>query len=315
LPGASVIEKVDFEKITGGKTLADWVAANRSKFHPLNRWIVSELERTVAIATAGLEEFRLNESAQAIYDFVWGQYCDWYIEFSKELLAHRDLEDETQACLMYVLEGALKLAHPFIPFITEEIYQNLPARPGAPKGEPLMLQAFPQSRAQDAGDAAAVATVAMWKSSIEKLRTFRGENNISPKARPKISYEVLDRSRTDAFAAGVPFIRQLAQLDALEAETGTLRGAPTTGEVLSDSAKFFIPLKGLVDVDGELKRLEKEKQTAAADIEFTKAKLAKPTFIEKAPKELVDKEKEKLAGLENKLRELEQAAQRLGRLR
>ncbi|MBI3544512.1 MAG: valine--tRNA ligase [Deltaproteobacteria bacterium] len=312
LPG-DPLPKADFQKITGGKPLAEWVSAGRAKFHPINRWILAELDRTIAAVESGLEEFRLNESSQALYDFVWGQYCDWYIEFSKELLQHSEFISETQGVMMHVLEQALKLSHPFIPFITEEIYQHLPERPGVEKGAALMLATFPKRNARTTPEAEqAIEMVAVWKASIEKLRAFRGENNISPKARPKITYEVSDRGKADAFIAGVPVIRALAQLESLEAETGYLRGNPTTGEVLSGTAKFFIPLKGLVDVDGELKRVEKEKQTTLADIEFTKSKLAKPTFIEKAPKELIDKEKDKLRALETRVADLDHA---LGRLR
>ncbi len=315
LPG-DPIPKADFKKITGGKPLADWVASNRKDFHPLNKWILAELDRTIVTVDRGLEEFRLNESSQAVYDFVWGQYCDWYIEFSKELLGsaeHAARVGETQVCLMHVLEESLKLAHPFIPFITEEIYQHLPERPGMKQGAPLMLQAFPVAAKQDG--TRDIETVSVWKSAIDTLRAFRGENNIPPKARPKVSYEVLDAKVADQFIAGVPFIRALAQLESLAGETGYLRGNPTTGEIISTTAKFFIPLKGLVDVDGELKRVEKDKQATLADIEFTKAKLTKPTFIEKAPKELIDKEKDKLKALENKIGELDHALERLRKLK
>lgn len=315
LPG-DPIPPVDFAKITGGKTLKQWVQAERSKFHPINQWILAELDETIGRVEKGFEEFRLNESSQAVYDFVWGQYCDWYIEFSKELLSssdHANAVAETQGCLMYVLEESLKLAHPLIPFVTEEIYQHLPLRPGVSPKSPLMLAEFPKQSGFTSREQA--QAVHIWKDSIATFRAFRGENNISPKARPKVTYDVTDLNARDAFISGVPFIRALAQLESLEAETGYLRGDPTTGEVLSKSAKFFIPLKGLVDVDGELKRVEKEKQTALADITFTQAKLSKETFISKAPKELVDKEKEKLRLLEVKVGELDHALERLRKLR
>lgn len=313
LPGG-VVEKVDFAKITGGKPVAEWVAANRTKLHPINQWILTELDQTIATVDAALESFRLNDSSLAVYEFVWGKYCDWYIEFSKELLsgAHEAREAETQICLLHVLEQALKLAHPFIPYVTEEIYQHLPERPGVKNGDALMLQSFPKPSGETlAGHALAEG----WMDAIKVLRNFRGENNISPKARPKVTFEVTERAKAEGFAQGAPFIRSLAQLESLEAETGSLRGVPTTGEVLSRAAKFFIPLQGLVDVDGELKRVEKEKQTALADIEFVKSKLSKESFIARAPKELVDKEKEKMAALEVKVTELDRAMERLRKLR
>ena len=312
LPGPPA-EKIDFAKLTGGKTLEEWLTAHRKELHPINQWILARLDQAKTRVNSGLEEFKLNESATEIYEFVWGEYCDWYIEFSKELL-NSEYAAQTQVALMYVLDQSLRLAHPLIPFITEEIYQNLPERPGAKKGAPLMLQAYPVKPTFSGVDEA-VESVNMWREAIERFRTFRGENGISPKARPRVTYEVADKTKSAAFAKGAPYIRALAQLESLEVESGSLRGAPTTGEVLSGAAKFFVPLQGLVDVDGELKRLEKDQQTARADIEFVKSKLAKETFISKAPQELIDKEREKLAGLEKKVAELGSAMERLKKLR
>jgi len=317
MEGMEPAPKADFAKITGGKTLEEWVRTNHSSLHPINRWILSRLNHTITVVDRGLEEFRLNDSANELYEFVWREYCDWYIEFSKELLANDSVKgrvEETQICLLYVLEEMLKLAHPFIPFITEEIYQHLPERAGAKRGDFLMMTRFPETRGEW-HDEKAVASVEMWRDAIESLRTFRGENNISPKARPHVTFEVMHSGAANAFKEGTPFIRALGQLDALEQESGALRGQATTGEVLSRAAKFFVPLKGLVDVEGEIKRVEKERKDTLADIEFVRNKLSKESFIAKAPKELVEKEKEKLAGLERKVKEFDQAVDRLGKLK
>ncbi|MFS6835644.1 class I tRNA ligase family protein, partial [Staphylococcus aureus] len=135
----------DFAKITGGIKLSEWVQKNRTTFHPINQWIIERFEQAVQGTVSGYENFKLNESANEVYTFVWNEYCDWYIEFSKALLNEPKTKAETQGVLLYVLESMLKLAHPMIPFVTEEIYSQLPARPGNEKNSVLMMQEFPKS--------------------------------------------------------------------------------------------------------------------------------------------------------------------------
>lgn len=326
MEGAPEVPKANFALLTGGQPLDKWVAARRSKLHPINRWILGRLDQAIERVNSGLEEFRLNDAANEIYEFVWREYCDWYIEFSKELLAsagggHEALVAETQICLMHVLDQALKLAHPFVPFVTEEIYQALPERPGvsAANRGPIMIEAFPETsgyKTSDADEDDEMRIVGMWKESIDRLRAFRGENNISPKARPRATFEVGESRNKTAFEKGVPFIRALAQLEGLDVETGQhFKGQPTTGEILTSAAKFYIPLKGLVDVDGELKRVEKERMQTLGDIDFVKGKLSRESFMAKAPKELVDKEREKLASLEGRSAELDRLIDRLKKLK
>ncbi|MEW6058214.1 MAG: valine--tRNA ligase [Bdellovibrionota bacterium] len=310
-PGLKVIAAPDFSVITQGKPLEEWITSKRKHFHPINQWILARLDLATERVNVAMEEYRLNDAAAEIYEFVWHEYCDWYIEFSKELLNSH--QEETSVCLMHVLDQALRLSHPFIPFVTEEIYQSLPERPGVKRTEPLMLQAFP--KASKASLTEESESVGMWKSAIEALRAFRGENNISPKARPKITYEVMASEKHQAFEKGAPYIRALAQLESLSEEKGSSRGDAAVGEVLTRDVKFYIPLKGLVDVEGELKRVQKEKSDTLADIEFVKGKLSRESFIAKAPQELVDKEREKLRFLESKVAEFDRALDRLGRLK
>ncbi|HRK03172.1 MAG TPA: class I tRNA ligase family protein, partial [Oligoflexia bacterium] len=280
----SRVEAADFATVagvTGGKPLTDWVQESFSKMHPVNRWILSRLQHTTIAVEKGLEEYRLNDAASEIYHFVWNDYCDWYIEFSKELLAsHPERVAETQICLLHVLEQTLALAHPLIPFVTEEIYSYLPLRTGVKKGDALMLKTFPTAVAALI-DETALRDIAVWQEAITALRAFRGENNIPPKARPAVTFEGNEVEK------GIGFIRALAQLDSLTRETGALKKNPTTGQILAKHATFFVQLEGLVDFSGELKRLEKERSQIVADIEFVQQKLSKESFTAKAPPALV----------------------------
>ena len=304
-PDFSGATKVDFAAITGGKRLEEWVAANFKGLHPINQWIVSRLQTLIANVERGFEEFRINDSASELYHFVWNEYCDWYIEFSKEILtSHSEFENETQICLLYVLEQILTLSHPLIPFVTEEIHAALPARPGV-QGSALMLKEFPKTNPALV-DANAVSQVELWKDSIVALRAFRGENNIAPKARPAVTYEAAAEHR-ETLENGIVFIRALAQLENLSVESGALKKDAATGQILAKGAIFYVGLKGLVDFSGELKRLEKERSQLLKDIAFVQGKLSKETFIAKAPPELVAQEREKVATYESQLRSVEQA--------
>ncbi|MBI2604627.1 MAG: valine--tRNA ligase [Deltaproteobacteria bacterium] len=301
--------RTDFTALTGGKPLGEWISARRAKLHPVNAWILECFEAAAETVHRGFEEFRLNEAANEVFTFVWNEYCDWYIEFSKSLLESPATADETKVCMLYVLEQTLALAHPLIPFVTEEIFQHLPPRHGVREKEPLMLRPYPV--AKRAAPTHASQLVGLWKNSIEALRAFRGENGIAPKARPKVTFEAADAAHAKDFQAGVLYIKAIAQLESLEPESGKLKGDSAAAEILSEGVKFYVPLAGLVDVSGEKKRLEKEKADALKDIEHVKNKLAKETFISKAPKELVDKEREKLAGFAAKLAEIERAISKL----
>lgn len=272
--------------------------------HPINYWILIRLSKTIGNVNLALEEFRLNDAAHEIYQFIWHEYCDWYIEFSKALMDTH--AQETQSCLVHVLEEALKLAHPFIPFVTEEIFQNLQNLGGEKSKRVLMFEKFPKVDPTLAGEASALEKIALWKDAIESLRVFRGENGIAPKARLQARYDLLDLKLRPTFEEGIPLICALSGLQSLDSKK-----SDGESEVLCKSARFFIQIAGLVDVQAELARLEKERKQVESDIEFVTNKLSKHEFVSKAPAALVEKERQKLAGYEVKLRELIEALERL----
>ncbi|MGE4233169.1 MAG: valine--tRNA ligase [Bacteriovoracia bacterium] len=289
-----------------------WVKKNHARLHPINKWILSRLSQAVEKVEKGFEEFRLNDSAQELYAFVWNEFCDWYIEFSKELLNHDQYREETKQCLLYVLDQTLRLSHPFIPFISEEIHTYL-RKNAKLESRFLMLQKYPDATEAWRKDEKAQAQVDVWRDVISQIRNFRGENNISPKARPDMTFEVVDNFA--GLEAGVDWIRAVAQLNSFEKETGKIKKAPDAAEIISKSAKLYVKLTGLVDVEGEIKRLQKEKNDTQESIQFVKTKLSKPSFVEKAPKELVEEEKQKLTNLESKVVEIMKSISKLEKMR
>ncbi len=304
-------EPVNFEKITGGQPVEDWLRENHSRLHPINRWMITRVGRTARRIDQALGEYQMSDAAQELYTLLWNDFCDWYIEFSKELLRHPEFTPQTQLCLVYVLRQILFIAHPQIPFITEEIFKNMPKLPGE-NLKTLMRGPFPEF-GKPFQDETAEQMVEVWKNSIDRLRAFRGENSITPKARPSVTYRLNPGANQAAFEAGIPYIVAVAQLESLKLESGALEGKNDTGEVLANAARFFIPLRGLVNFEEELKRLEKQKAKLADDIQFIETKLGKPDFVARAPEELIEEEKGKLLTYREQLAVTNAAIHRLSK--
>jgi valyl-tRNA synthetase len=308
---------VDFEALTQGESLQQWIEGHRSQMHPVNRWILSQQQKALVDIENALEEFRVCDATAALYHFTWDHFCDWYIEYTKVLLQGAEdgasaLIQETYVVMLYTLESLLKMAHPLIPFITEEIFQSLPQRVGHEKGSSLMIQSFPEFNASWI-DTKADDLVDLWTDLIGSVRAFRGENNISPKARPQLSYEMLTAKEhlADAVTSGAKFVRALAGIDSFGPETGALKGQKTTGEIVTKCATLFVPLEGLVDFAAEKKRLEKELASAQKDIEFFEKKLGNESFVSKAPAEVIAEQREKLAAAKQKRDTVEKSLARL----
>jgi valyl-tRNA synthetase len=295
-----------------------WLRANRAELLPANRWILSRLQTLATDVERGLVNFELNESSQAIYEFTWHEFCDWYIEFSK--ISIRDggaARYQTMLTLHHVLERLLRLAHPFIPFVTEELWQSLPWKSSAGEAKlvTLMLQQFPNPDSAFV-DQEAEETIVALKSLVEAIRNFRGENNISPKVEFLVRYNPLNN------AAGAFFEKYATEFKALTRVSGVERVAPGSSRsdveavipVSAPAVELRIDLKGLVNVDEETKRLRKEIDRVNADVGFVRNKLSKESFVAKAPAELVAKERAREQEMVAKLGELQAALDRLMKL-
>ena len=272
-----------------------------------DRWILSKLQTTIATVNDAIQGYRFDHAAQALYEFTWNNYCDWYLELSKPVL-NNDQSSEaakrgTRRTLVQVLETVLRLTHPIMPFITEEIWQK--AAPLAGKqGDTIMLQPFPEAD-DNLVDAEAVAEMEWVKQFILGIRKIKGEMNIAPgKPVPVLLANANEQDRTWATAARL-YLDFLAKTESLEFLAEGEQG-PESALTLVGEMKVLIPLSGLIDKAAEIARLEKEIDKQRKEADRIKGKLSNPNFVDKAPEAVVAKEREKLENSESALAKLEE---------
>jgi valyl-tRNA synthetase len=270
----------------------------------VDKWILQRLAEVTKECQTSLEAYKFNEYAQGLYHFVWHEVCDWYIEFIKMSLYEEPnpRRTATQATLLHVLETSLRLLHPAVPFITEDIWQALPRGKDAP--ESLMIAPWP--RMESPAFTEEVASVDLLVALINQLRAIRGETRVKPSVvipRLLLTAGPAERQRIEGASA---YIQRLARVEEVvfidRAEADTLQGVATA---VVKGVEIRIPLKGLIDLDEERGRLKKELSRTQFDIDFVSKKLANEKFVAKAPPHLVQAEREKLAAYEIELRTLE----------
>ncbi|MCC8099384.1 MAG: valine--tRNA ligase [Clostridiales bacterium] len=270
-----------------------------------DKWILSRLNTCIAETTANLEKYELGVAAQKVYDFMWDSFCDWYIELTKARLTGADEGAKTQAqqVLCYVLTETLKLLHPFMPFITEEVWQALPH-----EGDFLMLQSWPEYRAEFdfPEDAAAMEKI---MDAIKAVRTRRSEMNVPPSRKADIR---IATNQPEVFALSVPFLKRLAS----GAEVTVTADAPASVEglvsVVTADAKLFMPLAELVDLDAERKRLTKELEKKQKYLSGIRNKLANEKFVSKAPANVIQQQRDNLDKTAREIDQLESSLAALG---
>ena len=270
-----------------------------------DKWILSTLNQLAKTATDNLEKFELGLAAQKVQDFIWEVYCDWYIEIAKVRLNSTDAQqaDTARKVLVYVLSQALKMLHPFMPFITEEIYRALPG-----SEETIMLQQWPEF-SQELDFAADEADFAKLMDFIKAVRTIRAEMNVHPTKRTSMVVETADQN---AFGRGGEYLAKFAfatDVTLTEKYTGETAGMV---QVITDAARGFIPMMELIDREKELARLEKEKAAAEKDIAMFQRQLGNEGFVNKAPAHVVEEIRQKLARASEKLARVEESIQTLG---
>ncbi|WP_296400179.1 valine--tRNA ligase [Acidaminococcus timonensis] len=256
-----------------------------------DQWILSRLQHTIQAVSDYLEKFELGEAGRLIYDFIWGEVCDWYIELAKPRLYNKENAAEratAQSVLCKVLGDAMKLLHPYMPFITEEIWQHLPH-----EGKSIMIAPWPKADDKLIDDTVEKQmTVIM--DSIKAIRNMRAEVNAAPGHKAPATV-LVDEDLKDVFKAHGSYIQQLGTVDDL-----TIGGMDDTAPenamaAVVNGAKVYLPLKGLIDVDKELARLQKELDGAEKEAKRAAGKLSNQNFLAKAPAEVVEKEKTKQA--------------------
>ena len=269
-----------------------------------DKWILSKLNTVIAEVTENMDHYELGVAAQKIYDFIWDTYCDWYIEMTKSRLQGEDEAAKVQAqqVLCYVLTDILKLLHPFMPFLTEEIWQALPHEANCEKNF-LMLQQWPEYRA-DLAFPQEEKAVEMLMDAVKAVRARRSEMNVPPS---KKAHLTIATAEGDIFTAGIPFLKRLGYASdvSVVAQKEETKGEVT---VVTHVAKISMPLAELVDLEKEKARIAKELKKNRGELEKLEKKLSNPGFLAKAPENVVAAEKEraeKLAALIAQLEEQE----------
>lgn len=262
-----------------------------------DKWIVSKFNKLAKEVNENLEKFELGIAVAKLYDFIWDIYCDWYIELTKpRIQAGGETAENAQTVLVYVMKGMLKLLHPFMPFITEEIWQAL-----VNDGTAIMVQDFPTyNEALDFG--AEETEFEKIITAIRAIRNCRSELNVPPSKKAKLYIETAE---PEVFAKGEMFFKSLAS--ASEVNITDRFDGKDCQTAVTDSARFFIPLSEIIDSDKERARLEKEKQKVQKDLDFLRGKLNNQGFISKAPEKLIEAEKEKLRKAEEKMAKIEES--------
>ncbi|WP_269620070.1 valine--tRNA ligase [Zhongshania sp. BJYM1] len=279
-----------------------------------DRWIISKLQQTEQAVANAMGQYRLDLASQAIYEFIWNEYCDWYLELSKPVLWDDNARDEakrgTRRTLIRVLEATLRMAHPFMPFITEEIWQRVAPIAGVdfkPDDDTIMLQAYPVS-ADEKVDELAVADVEWLKQVILAIRNIRGEMNVPPSKALTLLLKNGSEEDLRRLTANRQSLSKLAKLDDIQwlAESDE---APMSATQLVGAMEVLVPMSGLIDKAAEIARLEKEIQKLDKEIQRLSGKLGNAGFLDKAPADVVAKEQEKLAGQQAALTKLSEQIQ------
>ncbi len=269
-----------------------------------DKWILNRLAVATKDARAALDDFKFSVAAQALYHFVWNDFCDWYVEAAKLHLFNKDAVKEraaTQYTLKHVLSDVLKLLHPFLPFITEEIWSHI-----SPGSKPLIVSKYPQSQEEPFGDDAKVFE-ATTKEPVEAIRNIRGESNVPPGKR--IPSAISGFSDDKLLSAVRPsYVEHLAKVDRFEATVkNKLDEIKNAAVNVTQHQITKVPLAGLIDIDAETTRLKKEISKAQSEIEAIDRKLSNEAFTSKAPPPVVEKERARKKGAEERLAKLKEA--------
>ena len=269
-----------------------------------DRWILSKLNSLRGEVRENLDRYELGIAAQKIYDFIWDSYCDWYIELTKPRLNGGDAaaKEGAERVLLYVLTDILKLLHPFMPYITEEIFQAIPH-----EGEALIVAPYPKYDAALSfpEDEAGFELI---MDAVKAVRSRRAEMNVPPSKRPTL---IITSDRPEVFEAGRTYLSKLAY--AGEVEISAEAPADTEGmvSVVTGSAKMFMPMAELVDIEKERARLEKELDKARAQLEAQNKKLANESFVSRAPEAVVNAERERAEKAKALIANLEESLAKL----
>jgi valyl-tRNA synthetase len=273
----------------------------------VNRWIAGEVERTAAAVTAGIEAYKFNEAAGAIYEFVWGTFCDWYLELIKPILDGSEdaAKAETRATTAWALDQILKLLHPFMPFIPEELWDRL-VEVGVQRENLLCLSTWPVF--EGLADADADEEIGWLVELIGEVRSVRNEMNVPAGAKIPLVLIGAGRPERARVERNEDTILRLARLDAISFAKAAPKGS---AQIVVGETTVALPLEGVIDMGAERARLEREIDKALAEIAKIDTKLGNESFVAKAPPEVVEENRERKAAFELSVQKLKAALKRV----
>jgi valyl-tRNA synthetase len=279
---------------------------DESKLEIADKWILSRLNEIISEVTKNLDGYELGMAAQKIYDFIWSEYCDWYIEIAKSRLYGEDVEAKAtvSAVLIHVLKMSLKLLHPFMPFITEEIFTKLSDE------ETIMRSSWPEQDARFNAYAADCARMTQMMELIRSIRNLRAEMKVPPAQRIGARL-IVDQSEAGAFQTMTGYLNKLAGVEQVSVSTEAGEIPKNDVHIVCEGIEAVIPLSSLVDPEKEKARVQKEIERVSGDIARASAKLTNEGFLAKAPQSVVDEEKAKLSLAEEMLGKLRERMETL----
>ncbi len=266
-----------------------------------DKWIISKFNTLVADVTRNIDQYELGLAASKLNDFIWENFCDWYIEIAKTRLQTGD--ENVQKVLCYVLSGAMQLLHPFMPFITETIWQALPH-----EGPSVMVSKWPEYD-EKLNFSVEEAQMESLMDAVRAIRNRRAEMNVPPSKKAKV---LILTEKKDTFSAGAGFFPKLAYASEIELIDAVPADAAKMASVVTGDAQLYMPMGDLIDFEAERARLGKEKKKVEDDIAFVMKKLNNPKFVDKAPENVVAAEREKADKLREHLAKLEESIAALG---
>ncbi|WP_018305619.1 valine--tRNA ligase [Desulfitobacterium hafniense] len=277
--------------------LQDYEEGPRGQLKLEDRWILSRYEKTAGEVTEALEQFDLGEAARLLYEFIWNEFCDWYIELAKGRLydkEHPEARHTVQSILLEVLEGTMRLLHPYMPFITEEIWHNLPI-----SGESIMIQSWPKVNGYREDDLEKQMNQIM--DVIKAVRNIRAEMNVQPGKKAEIILVAPEKAAFEVLESGRESIRLLAGGSAVDVVLNLEVKPAQAASAVLEGVEVYLPLRGLLDLDKEIARVEKEIAQAQLEQSRLAGKLNNQGFVAKAPEQVVAKEREKLEGINGRI--------------
>ena len=285
------------------------------EFTAADRWIRARLDATTREMHKHFRTYRLDLAVQVIYEFTWHEFCDWYLELSKPVLqsdeSSVELQRGTRRTLIDVLETLLRLLHPLIPFVTEEIWKQAAERAGI-EGETIMLRPYPEASDEPADDEA-VADIEWVKQFVLGIRQIRGEMDISPgKALPVVLQHASasDQQRAKMHA---PLLQRVGRVETISVLADG-EEPPAAATALLGDMRLLVPMKGLIDVDAERARLDKQMDKVRGELAKANGKLGNEKFVNNAPPAVVEQERERVTDFEKTLTQLSEQVQKLDEL-